>query len=137
MNRDHRYRVWDISHQCFLPEDTYGLITTDFGAFGIMIKDWENYKEGEYLYPNAQIQSDWTGLKDNDSNSIFEGDVDEDYNVVTWCDKRNGWSLSVYDFPTKEFVFCHCYRCEGNFEINELPIKIIGNIYQHHHLLNQ
>lgn len=134
MNRDNIYRIrlravgkgtgYDVGEEITIYNDIFN--RKNGLAFFPLNKDWEI----------LSVDRD-TQLKDKNGNSIFEGDVDEDYNVVTWCDKRNGWSLSVYDFPTKEFVFCHCYRCEGNFEINELPIKIIGNIYQHHHLLKQ
>lgn len=51
-------------------------------------------------------------------------------NLVAWCDFRKGWAMKTYDFPTKEFIFCHCYNCEGNFEISEIELKIIGNIHE-------
>jgi uncharacterized phage protein (TIGR01671 family) len=74
----------------------------------------------------------FTGLKDKNGNEIYEGDYDQDMQVVRWCDKRNGWSLSIYDFPTQEHICCHCYNCEGNYDLNDVlhEIEIIGNIYE-------
>jgi len=128
MNRERKYRVWDISHKTFLPTDVYALITSDFGAFGIMLKDWDNYKEGEYLYPNSQIQSDFTGLLDKNGKEIYEGDI---YNMgdntitytVVWNDsgfigKQNGSS----SYAGLEYWMDR--------------IEIIGNIYENPNLIN-
>ena len=70
------------------------------------------------------------GLKDKNGIDIYSGDFDQDGQVVRWCDNRNGWAMSIYDFPTKEHIACHCYNCEGNFELSEITkeIEIKGNI---------
>lgn len=77
----------------------------------------------------------FVGLLDKKSNRIFENDFDNNYDVISFCESRCGWSLKTYDHPTKEFMFCNCYNCEGNFELSEIEsehideIEIIGNIY--------
>ena len=77
------------------------------------------------------------GLKDKNGKDIYEGDFDQHGDVVRWCDVRNGWAMSSYDFPTKEHIFCHCYNCDGNFEISEIikEIEIKGSIHQNPELL--
>lgn len=82
-------------------------------------------------------KTQFTGLKDKEGNDIYEGDYGENYEVVKWCDNKNGWALAIYDFPTKTFINCHCYNCEGDFEINEIVDNMVvsGNIYQTPELL--
>lgn len=135
MKRTRKYRVWDIIHEVFLPTDVYALITTDFGAFGIMIKGWHNYREGEYFYPDSQIQSDFTGLHDKNGKEIYEGDLHKDETGVTLCVV---WDQNEARFAWVEMedgeVVCGSIICmDENDEAEE--VTIIGNIYENPELL--
>jgi len=71
MEREIKFRVWDFGKQIFIPTDLWAIIQTDFKAFGIMIKDWENYKESEYFYSNTQVLQQYTGLKDKNFTKVI------------------------------------------------------------------
>lgn len=112
----------------------YGYYSVNQINHGIWSKDKNEFPFWYQVHPESVGQ--WTNEKDINNVDCYEGDVDKDFNVVAWCDKRNGWALSTYDFPTKKFVFCNCYNCEGNYEIDENPIEIIGNIHDTPALIN-
>ena len=74
----------------------------------------------------------FTGLiLDEGLTPVFEGDHDEDYQVVMWCEKSFSWQWATYDFPTKEKICCHCYNCEGDYNFNEQidNVRITGTIH--------
>jgi|10_taG_2_1085330.scaffolds.fasta_scaffold156680_3 hypothetical protein len=69
----------------------------------------------------------YTGLKDKNGEKVFRFDATKCGCVVDLCEHRCGWALKVYDF--KEEVYCNCLECEGNFDIFDDKIEIIGNIH--------
>ena len=135
MKREILFRVWDIVEKCYLPEDVYCILNrTEFGAFGQMIKDWRDYKEGEWFYDDSQILEQFTGLTDKNGSKIFEGDILGEYHEY---DKS--WSYRVVAFGKSEdcrwgyFIDGLSYVCTPEtFE----RMKICGNIHDNPELLN-
>ncbi len=133
MNRELKFRTWDKTKNVFIPNDVYALIQTDFNAFGVMIKDWEDYKEGEYFYENAQEISFFTGLKDKNGVEIYEGDE-----LIYIGTNMSSMEVKFID---------GCFVGEGPF--NTLPlidyikaldfqsIEVTGNIYESNSLTSK
>lgn len=103
---------------------------------------FENLEEGRvitYIYQFLdgalpvipETVGQFTGLYDINGDKVFEGDYDVNYDVIAWCDNRHGWAMKANDSATDDFVLCHCYQCEGNFEIIDvdMSLEIIGSIH--------
>lgn len=127
--REIKFRAWDKGKKLFLPVDTFAILPEADQLF-VMLKDFEDYREGEYGYENSFDLLQFTGLKDKNGKEIYEGDIiggyeDDIFQVIyreedakfTWkrlAGKRNG---------------------EDTWHIILFSGEIIGNIYENPKLL--
>ena len=108
-------------------------------VYGCFLKEERPIQNGFFIL-NSKVNfrvhnttvGQFTGLTDKNGTKIFEGDYNEIGDVVDWCENRNGWSLKVYDSKSNEFVMCHCFYCEGHFDIDEdlNKFEVVGNIHE-------
>ena len=132
MNQQIRFRAWDVYKEMFIPTDVWAVICTDFGAIGIMLKDWEDYREGEYFYKNTQIVSQFTTKTDKHGKEIYCGDklqkIYEDK-----CEE-GGFGKTIVDVAFKDGAFGWIGEITGNFHPFAVEpfedSEIIGNIHQ-------
>jgi hypothetical protein len=123
MQRQLKFRAWDkLAKKFTYPDKGYQghYVLTLNGQF----QNLQNGSGG-----NEYVVQQWTGLKDYESNNIYEGDIvryELDGIVYTqtveWC--NNGW----------EMIDARLY---GTPLITNLPnFEVVGNIFENSELLN-
>lgn len=141
-NREIKFRAWDLLELKMIGCETIFSIAPDgsfiqYAEHGFLhnnLNSPESHKE--YLTKNGiEIRDEFvlmqfTGLHDKNGKEVYEHDYNQHGEVVVFCNECNGWQFALYDFPTKEFIFCH--NCEGNFMFQDgiSEMKIIGNVYE-------
>lgn len=116
MNRQIKFRVWDIPNNCFIPNDFYVLYSGSI-SLGMIVKNWNNYKIGEHMYSPNQTLSQFTGLLDKNGKEIYCGDI-----------VKSDWGYSgVVDFESIIYAKVECTISDN--------IEVIGNIYENKELL--
>ena len=140
MKRQIKFRVLDIEKKCFIPDYAWALLVNN-QAFGVMMIDWENYREGEYFYDNAQILMQFTGRKDIKGKDIYEGDIVNIYSGFGYFKNEEGVNVTyIVNFKACEYLL---YRPDikltwgrlSRLEEMNYNCEIIGNIYENPELL--
>lgn len=117
-NERFRFRAWDTE-------------------YNRMTQPYASWPKGELLVNGGYkdlILMQCTGLRDSEGTLIWEGDVieiveDEDKGSIysiRWCTPGGGFEFSLPDGTEVHQHFTR-YDAEG--------LKVIGNIYEHSHLL--
>lgn len=116
MSREIMFRGWYIG-----PYENRMLEPNFNGPVNEIFNDPDN--EGKVIYMQ------YTGLKDKHGTEIFEGDILAINNtryVVGYREYSGGWQLEIKNEYCAEMV-------QGNCEL----LEIIGNVYEHKHLLEE
>lgn len=144
MSREIKFRAWDkelkklfeVSQldfsdwwvQCKIPIDAP---KENGGAF---YGERNSFKNEE---TDRHILMQYTGVKDCENNEIYEGDIVQFYNDEDYILKQG---KAVICFDLGAFCMKHFkYGTEtlGDMDIDEMFIKVIGNIYENPELLKE
>lgn len=126
MNREIKFRIWDIENKEMLEVQELDFEPTFYGGRIAIRPDQYN----DYFDTEDMILMQYTGLHDKNGKEIYEGDIVGDNKIkwiVKWNKNRMGFSL----YPTTEQLYD---EMPINVE-NKLGFKILGNIYDNPELL--
>lgn len=143
MNREIKFRVWDVENKEMLEVQELDFEPTFYGGRIAIRPDQYN----DYFDTEDMILMQYTGLKDKNGKEIYEGDIVKayfkkgawKYNDKNYCGYKNGdvqycvdgFILYIENYKEKIYPLSSFGDNDGN--INEL--EVIGNIYDNPELL--
>ena len=141
MNRIIDFRVFDLHKGRYIPNDVYCIFNlTSFNAFGKMLLDWEDYREGEYFYDGSQLLEQSIGLTDKTGTIVFENDLVSKMGMifkVSWNQLHASWGLFTESGQSEEEILCDTTDEKGKVSKfwRDSSLTIIGNIHETPELL--
>lgn len=119
MNREIKFRAWDgieMHYKVCINHEGFAI------KYGYRSTDWVDDAK-------AGIPMQFTGRKDRNGKEIYEGDI---------CRKMYGSSIPIFVIAWNNersmFIQNDGYN-NGFYELDTNYIEVIGNIYEHHELL--
>lgn len=129
MNRQIKFRIWDLKNKSFVLDKFNDVVINYKGTMVEWDFYYEYYKERREI-PNEAILQQFTGVLDKNGKDIFEGDIllYDKYNCkyeVIWYEPDNAWRLKQIDNNNVTTTF----KGWANYML------VIGNIYKNPELL--
>ncbi len=126
-----RFRFWDIDQKKMFG-DWYCDDDLEVCDGKLIVRRYtgsENSMTGQHIEDVNSVLMQCTGLKDKNGVLIFEGDI-------LLCTQENGYTGALEKVEFNNGMF-HCrHRVISIHELRlDQEIEIIGNIYEHQHLL--
>lgn len=138
MNREIKFRVWDVENKEMLEVQELDFEPTFYGGRIAIRPDQYN----DYFDTEDMILMQYTGLKDKNGKEIYEGDIVKayfkkgawKYNDKNYCGYKNGevqycvdgFILYIENYKEKIYPLSSFGDNDGN--INEL--EVIGNVFE-------
>lgn len=138
MNREIKFRVWDVENKEMLEVQELDFEPTFYGGRIAIRPDQYN----DYFDTEDMILMQYTGLKDKNGKEIYEGDIVKayfkkgawKYNDKNYCGYKNGevqycvdgFILYIENYKEKIYPLSSFVNNDGN--INEL--EVIGNVFE-------
>src|SRR5690625_4706128 len=138
--REIKFRAWDKLEQCFINIKSFGFFEDGEIWYVQATDENENDIDPPYFLDEDRLEIiQFTGIYDKNGKEIYEGNIvkitspyaDDVISKVVW----GGTEYPAFDLPKYDGDTMNAFsaiRFNGDDEI-----EIIGNIYEHPHLLKE
>ena len=141
--REIKFRVW-VNNGMIYPTDIYGDVENEYLiALNGLVFYFKEDSNGNYCPPSLSAKGvgnlelmQYTGLKDKNGKEIYYKDIVQDddgkIRTIEW-NNQNAQFYMKTENRYKEFI--DCGQSQSDSPVHCDTIEIIGNIYEHPHLL--